>query len=410
MKIGVLTHNYPRFSGDFSGPFVEQLCQELVHQGEDVHVIAPYDAAYTPETLAQPQPRLHLYRYAWSDEAHQLGYMRTMQADIRMKANAYLLSPPMFLAGIRATMRVARAQKLDVLHAHWVLPNGFIAAVASKRLDVPLAVSIPGSDALVAAQNPMFRQMARFAFSQASLITANSRELRQVAVDDLGADPERFDLIIYGVAPDKLQPDEDAGRALRQRLGIPADAFVTLAVGRMVYKKGFDVLLRALALLPEEGRPVHAVFIGDGDLWELWQELGQNLGLRNVHWAGRVPNDEMAAWYNMADVLVMPSVTRPVDGLNVCVLDAMACGKPVIGSDCAGNDLVIEEGVNGFIVPEGDAEALARALTRLRTDPARARRMGEASRRMIDQAYGWPHLARRYREHFQRMMEARARA
>jgi hypothetical protein len=53
MKIGVLTHNYPRFPGDFSGTFVEQLCQELVRQGEKVHVIAPYDAAYTPETWAR---------------------------------------------------------------------------------------------------------------------------------------------------------------------------------------------------------------------------------------------------------------------------------------------------------------------------------------------------------------------
>ena len=410
MKIGVLTHNYPRFTGDFSGVFVQQLCEELARQGEEVHVIAPYDAAYAPEILARARPRLHLYRYAWSDAAHQLGYMRTMQADIRMKANTYLLSPTMFLAGIRAALRVARAQKLDVLHAHWVLPNGFIAAVASRRLHIPLAVSIPGSDALVAAQNPLFRKMARFAFTQAGLITANSRELRQVAVAHLGADPAHFDLIIYGVDPDKLRPDENAGRALRTRLGIPDDAFITLAVGRMVYKKGFDVLLRALALLPDGPRPVHGVFIGDGDLWETWQALGRELGLQRVHWVGRVPNDEMAAWYNMADVLVMPSVTKPVDGLNVCVLDAMACGKPVIGSDCAGNDLVIEDGVNGFIFPEGEHEALAQALARLRESPELARRMGAASRRKIDEAYGWPHLARRYRAHFRRLVQERAGA
>ena len=408
MKIGVLTHNYPRFTGDFSGVFVQQLCEEFVRQGEEVHVIAPYDAAYTPETLAQSQPRLHLYRYAWSDAAHQLGYMRTMQADVRMKANTYLLSPALFLAGVRAALSVARAEKLDILHAHWVLPNGFIAAVVGRRLGMPLAVSVPGSDALVAAQNPLFRQMARFAFAQAGLITSNSRELQAVAVDDLGADPARFDLIIYGVDPDALRPDVAAGRALRRRLGVADDAFIVLAVGRMVYKKGFDVLLRALAEVDHPS--LHAVFIGDGDLWEAWQELGRSLGLRHLHWAGRVPHDEMSAWYNMADVLVMPSVTRPVDGLNVCVLDAMACGKPVIGSDCAGNDLVVTDGVNGFIFPEGDAAALARLLTRLARDPALAQRMGRASRHLIDTAYGWPHLARRYRQHFRRLLGREAEA
>jgi glycosyltransferase involved in cell wall biosynthesis len=409
MKIGVLTHNYPRFPGDFSGTFVEQLCLELVRQGDEVHVIAPYDAAYTPETLAQRQPRLHLYRYAWSDEAHRLGYMRTMQADIRMKTNAYLLSPPMLLAGVRATMRTVAEQKLDVLHAHWVLPNGFIAALTSKRLHIPLAVSIPGSDALVAAQNPLFRWMARFAFRQAGLITANSRQLRDVAIQELGASPDRFDLIIYGVDPARLKPDPTGTMALRRRLSIPADAFVVLAVGRMVYKKGFDGLLRALSLLPADLPPIHAVFIGDGDLWELWQALGRELGLRNVHWVGRVPNDEMAIWYNMADALAMPSVTKPADGLNVCVLDAMACGKPILASDCAGNDLAVRDGENGFLFPEGDVAALAEAIARLARHPQQARQMGAASRRLIDAALGWPHLTRRYRAHFQRLVAARAR-
>ncbi len=404
MNIGVLTHNYPRFPGDFSGTFIAQLSEELVRQGEHIHIIAPFDAAYTPETLAQPQPRIHLYRYAWSDQAHRLGYMRTMEADIRMKTHAYVLSPALFLAGMRATQRVAREQHLDLLHAHWVLPNGFIAAVVAARLGLPLVISIPGSDALVAASNPLFRWMARYAFRRAGLITANSRELRDVAVRELGADPQRFDLIIYGVDPQRLRPDPTGVDALRARLGIPPDAFVVLAVGRMVYKKGFDVLLHALARLPQSTPPIHAVFIGDGDLWSSWQALGQKLELTRVHWVGRVPTHEMGTWYNMADALAMPSVTRPVDGLNVCVLDAMACGKPIIASRCAGNDLVVEDGVNGFLTPEGDADALAQALARLAQDRALAQRMGRASRTRIDERFGWPHLARRYRQHYHRLV------
>ena len=69
----------------------------------------------------------------------------------------------------------------------------------------------------------------------------------------------------------------------------------------------------------------------------------------------------MGKVYNAADALVMPSVTRPADGLNVCVLDAMACARPVIGTTAAGNELVIRDGVNGFIVPESDPAALAGA-------------------------------------------------
>ncbi|NOZ71155.1 MAG: glycosyltransferase family 4 protein, partial [Chloroflexi bacterium] len=209
MRIGILTHNYPRFPGDFSGTFMQQLCVELVRQGEEVHIIAPFDPAFTAEVRATANPHLHLYRYAWPPSLHTLGYMRTMQADVRMRLNTYFLSPLLFLSGIQTALQVARKHRLDVLHAHWLLPNGFIAAVAARRLGLPLVVSIPGSDALVADKNALFRKMARFTFAQADMITANSRSLRKVAVERLGADPAKFELVIYAVDPDRFHPNEE---------------------------------------------------------------------------------------------------------------------------------------------------------------------------------------------------------
>jgi phosphatidyl-myo-inositol dimannoside synthase len=250
MKIGVLTHNYPRFSGDFSGRFVEALSEELVTQGHDVTVIAPWDAAYA-RTPADHRVRLKLYRYAPRASWHRLGYMRTMRADVALRGGTYLLAPGLFLAGARAALRWTAQERPDVLHAHWTLPNGFMAALAARRYRIPLVVSIPGSDVTVAGQNPVFRRMARFAFDQAGLITANSAALRDVAVNDLGADPAKFDLIAYGVDPNAFRPDPTGTVDLRASLGIPPQAIVFLAVGRMVYKKGFDRLLRAAALMVE---------------------------------------------------------------------------------------------------------------------------------------------------------------
>ncbi len=419
MHIAVLTHNYPRFAGDFSGSFVAALSDELARQGSRVSVLAPWDAAFDGRQRVQRdhQPQLQLWRYAPRAHWHRLGYMRTMEADVRMRGETYWLAPMFFAAGTAATLAWCRQHRPDVIHAHWLLPNGFFGAVASRALGIPLVVSIPGSDALVAGQNPLFRAMARLALEQASLITANSHALRAVAIDELGADPARFDLIIYGVDPDALRPDASAVAAQRAEWGVPADALLLLAVGRMVYKKGFDVLLRALALLKQHGLlplppspqpalpPLHLALIGDGDLWQEWQTLAQELGLAgHVHWLGRVPFDRMGPAYNAADALVMPSVTRPADGLNVCVLDAMACAKPVIGTPAAGNELVIRQGVNGWIVPEQDPHALAGAILRLAAlPPAQRAAMGQASRELIENQFGWPHLARRYLDHFTRL-------
>jgi glycosyltransferase involved in cell wall biosynthesis len=398
MHIGVLTHNYPRFPGDFSGTFIEALCQEWARQGQQVTVLAPYDPAYR-RSLDGPV-RLCVYRYVWPDWLHRLGYMRTMRSDLALRFEAYLLSPALLAAGIAVVARWVHRERPDLLHAHWVLPNGFIGAVVSRWLSIPLVVSIPGSDAQIARQNFVFRRMARFAFQQAALLTANSAELREVAIT-LGADPDKFDLILYGVDPEALRPSLTGVAELRARLDIPNWAIVLLAVGRMVPKKGFDVLLRAMARPPLSDRPVVTVMVGRGDEMANWQRLANQLGIAGrVRWVGTVPKDELVVYYNMADILVMPSVSKPADGLNVCVLDAMSCARPVVGSNVAGNPLAIVDGVTGLIVPEGDVDALAQALARLADDPDLRARMGAAGRARIENELGWPHLARRYLAHF----------
>jgi glycosyltransferase involved in cell wall biosynthesis len=401
MHIGVLTHNYPRFVGDFSGTFVEALCEEFARQRQQVTVWAPHDAAY--DRRLDGRVRLQLYRYAWPASLEQLGYMRSMQGDLALRLNSYALSPGLFAAGIAKVVADASKKRPDVLHAHWILPNGFIAAVASKQLDIPLVVSVPGSDAQVAGKNPLFRRMARFVFDQASLLTANSESLRD-AVVALGADPAKFDMLIYGTDPNALRPQALGVARRRAELDIPEGATVLLCVGRMVYKKGFDDLLRALAHSPLKDRNVVAVMIGQGDQWAEWQALGEELGVASkLRWVGNVPKDRIAIDYNLADVLVMPSVSKPADGLNVCVLDAMSCAKPVVASTVAGNALAVVDKVTGFLVDEQSPEALSAALAYLVDNPALRQQMGAAGRARIEQELGWPHLARRYLTHFSRL-------
>ena len=92
----------------------------------------------------------------------------------------------------------------------------------------------------------------------------------------------------------------------------------------MVYKKGFDVLIRALAEPALTARDVILVMVGNGDQKAEWQALAAQLGVaEKIRWVGTVSKNEIGVYYNLADVLVMPSVSRPADGLNVCVLDAM---------------------------------------------------------------------------------------
>jgi glycosyltransferase involved in cell wall biosynthesis len=413
LRIGVLTHNYPRFAGDFSGTFVEALCNEFARRGHQITVWTPDDPAWQRpphQRVGAGSITLRPYRYAWPARLQQLGYMRTMQADLALRLNAYALSPLLFGAGFLTVLREARRTRPHILHAHWVLPNGFVAAAVSRLLGIPLVVSVPGSDAQVAGANPLFKAMARVAFARANLLTANSAELRD-AVVALGADPTRFDLILYGTDPEEFRPDPTGVAALRAswaaQLSLPAEAdpLYVLAVGRLVPKKGFDVLIRGLAEPALRNRPVFVVLIGTGDEEAAWRALAAQLGVAHqILWAGRVAKTEIGRWYNAADLLAMPSVSRPADGLNVCVLDAMACGKPVVASNVAGNPLAVAHGDTGFVTPEQDPAALAEAIATLSTQPALREAFGRAARRRLETELGWPPLAQRYLDHFARLL------
>ncbi len=436
MRTLTLTHNYPRFAGDFSGTFIKALCDSLCAAGNDMIVLTPYDEAFetpppqpshpallparqavsrereqTPLSLTGRgaggegrSPHIITYRYIWPARFHQLGYMRTLEADVQLRGWAVPLSPLLFLFGTLAAWRVARRERPDIIHAHWVLPNGFIGAIVSRLTRIPLVISLPGSDVLMAGKNRIFNWMARFAWRTASLITTNSTDLRDEAIR-LGAPAEKFDLIVYGVNANEFVPCADGTRELRQSLHLAADDVIVLAVGRMVYKKGFDVLIRAMELLRTSHPHIKAVLIGDGDLKDEWQSLAQSLGVADrVLFVGRVPHDEIARYYNLCDMLAMPAVTHPADGLNVCVVDAMACAKPIVASRAAGNPLVVADGLNGFRVDENRPDQLAHAIARLADSPGLRAQMGAASRRRIVAEFDWPHLAQRYLDHFRQIV------
>jgi glycosyltransferase involved in cell wall biosynthesis len=196
-----------------------------------------------------------------------------------------------------------------------------------------------------------------------------------------------------------------------QQLSLSAEATTfVLCVGRMVPKKGFDILLRALAEAPLQSRNVAAVMVGNGDSKTAWQQLARELGIAHrVHWAGTVPYGELGRWYNAADLLAMPSVSHPADGLNVCVLDAMACAKAVVSSDVAGNPLAVVQGETGFIVPEQDAAGLAAAIATLADNPALRAHFGIKARQRIVAELGWRPLAKRYLAHFAELTDKYSR-
>lgn len=167
---------------------------------------------------------------------------------------------------------------------------------------------------------------------------------------------------------------------------------IVLYVGRLVKRKGVDYLIKAFGVLDDPESSL--VIVGYGDEEENLKKLVEELKIDNVFFAGKASQDEICTYYLMANVVVVPSITFKIGDPWVFVLnEAMQCGKPVIATEAVGGAYnLIRDGVNGFMVPERDVEALALSIKKILDDPDLERRMGDASRKIINDGFTYDHM------------------
>jgi glycosyltransferase involved in cell wall biosynthesis len=163
--------------------------------------------------------------------------------------------------------------------------------------------------------------------------------------------------------------------------------------------KGLDQLLRALVLVKEEISDARLIVGGDGHLLEHYRRLSEDLGLgENVDFLGRVPEEMLANYYNRCDIFVLPSVSKAQEGFGMVLLEAMACGKPVVCTDIVGVADEVKTKGAGLIVEPSNAEELAEAISHILQDRSLAHKMGEVGRRLVEERYGWEKVAKRVEE------------
>lgn len=416
LRILFLTQTWPRFAGDTSGPFIRDLARALVAGGDTVHVLAPHTEGLA-RRWEDDGVTVHTFRYAPA-RFEVLGYSRSLEADERIRPLAGLVAPVYLWAARRAARRLLATRPFDLLQAHWVVPNALAAAPlgrppsfgpspaaadggATSGRGVALAVGLHGSDVFQAERAGIRRWVGR-TLRRTSVLTGCSPELVD-RVCALGFDRRRAHVIPYGVDVETFRSGAPAVRDWRQEFAIPAHAPLLLTVGRMVSKKGFDVLVETLPGLLERHPDLHVVLAGAGDLLETFRQRLAPWAER-AHLPGAVLRDTLPDLYRAADLFVLPAVhdrKGNVDGLPNVILEAMASGLPVVASGISGIPLAVEHGVHGLLVPERDPAALTGALDALLTGVESRREMGEAARRRAETELAWPAIARRYRRAYE---------
>ena len=292
---------------------------------------------------------------------------------------------------------MARDIDATIVHGHWVVPGGAMAAWAAGSR--PLVVSLHGSDVYVAERHWPARVSARRTLTRARAIVACSEDLRQRAIG-LGADPSRTETVPYGVDTQRFKPDPSARAHVRAAHGLTDDDAVVFAIGRLVRKKGFEYLVEAIAGLQTRVPNVRLVLAGWGDLEASLRSQAYQLGLSDrIRFAGLVPHDTVPGWLAAADVIAVPSVRDEagnVDGLPNVVLEGLASGTAVVATTAGGIASVISDGATGLLVPERDVKALSDAIGRLLGDAVLRNRLGRGARAAMEQTGTWAQVIDRY--------------
>ena len=392
MKVCILTHGYPLFPTDTTAPFMESIAETLQEHEVDVTVFMPD----TPQFARNPEDHsvnLQTYRYFFPRRLQQLGYSKTLVNDCKMKKYVYLLAPFMFLSGIFHLIRLHRKHGFDVIHAHWLLPNGFIGAIAAKWCRVPLVLTVHGSDLFVAKLNPFFKWMSKWTLKQTVKVTSSSPTFLQM-VEALGAAKEKQCLVNHGTTPAEFPP---AARQqlvdLRQALSIPEDHLIIFSLGRIVLKKGFKYLIQALPQIREKVPNVTVIIGGDGSDLPRLKSMAKEQGVsENILFPGTISRADVSTYFHLCDIFTLPAVFDPkgnVDGCPIVIMEAMACGKPVVVTDISGIPQAVLHDKTGFLVEEKDPDALATALVSLLTDAEKRTKFGDAGQQRLLHELTW---------------------
>lgn len=310
---------------------------------------------------------------------------------------------------------VARAAGgYDVVHANFFM-SGLVAMRLRRTLGVPFVITLHAlglvrrqhqgaDDGFPDDRIAIERELVRCA----DRVIAECPQDRADLIALYGGDPARLSTVACGYDPEEFGPGDR--RAARAAIGVAADEFVVLQLGRIVPRKGIDNVVRGIARLVH-GQRVNARLLvvgGESDTpceratpeLRRLRMLAEELGVRDrVTFTGRRRRDQLRACYNAADVFVTTPWYEP---FGITPLESMACGTPVIGANVGGIKYSVVDKVTGFLVPPNDPEALAARLAMYAANPALARAMGRAGVQRARSMFTWERitaqLARIYAE------------
>jgi teichuronic acid biosynthesis glycosyltransferase TuaC len=353
MRTVTFTTLYPNQSQPRHGIFIEQRLRHLLATGEvESQVVAPVP------WFPSKSHRFGKYSVFARVPPYEERYgIRIWHPRFPLIPKLGESSTPLLMAlGARAALAQMRDDgfDFDLIDAHYLYPDGVAAMLLARHFQRPMVSSVLGDDAITHPRFRLPRRMIRWAVRQSAGVTCVCKALK-VRLEEVGAPADKVSVILHGVDLELFQPADR--EETRRRLGLSGT--VLISVGHATPRKGHHLAIQALARLPE----MTLLIAGDGWYEEPLRRLAAELGVQDrVRFLGHVEQEDLKDLYSAADALVLASSR---EGLANVLLEAMACGTPVIATAVWGTPEAVTAPEAGVLMRDRSAEALVEAAREL---------------------------------------------
>ncbi len=385
IKLLMLTHNYPRFKGDYAGVFLSLLAKKLHHFDIEPIILAPH-APGLKEYEEMDGVKVYRFRYA-DDEKEVIAYQGNMHKIVLGSVSGIFQFKQFLNAFEKNALQVIAKENIQVIAGHWLVPAGIVMKSLAKKTSIPMILSSHGTDIRLMRKYfaVLYRYLKNFCLTLKSWTVVSTFLQNGILEMD-----DRLQNILE-VLP--MPHDESI---FYKDESIARDENLIVAVTRFTDQKRVDKLIQAFALVTEKSKQLKLQIYGAGQLQPEIETLIEKLGLNeNISIHAPRSQEELRGIYNKASIVVLNSYE---EGFGLALSESMLCGAAVIGTDSGGITDIIQNEKTGLLVPPDNPEKLSDAILRLTEDRLLRNNLAQNGHEFATATYQSKPLANRYAE------------